>query len=275
MYKAIFIDIDGTLRNDDREITYKTKETIKNVREKGILVILCSGRPIITTLKISKESCASNYIITSNGAYGYDYIENKCVFKNPMRIEDCLEIYKIAKENDVNFIMNTEMGRVVLKKTSNNSDKILDVPIEEFLNKTEVMQCLIQDTSFEKIKSLRPLIEKIENVEIKNQSKSLTNINVKPRETTYCDIADIKTSKGYGIKKMCENLKIDVKDTISIGDDYNDISMFLVTGFGVAMGNANDDVKSKAKYITKSNNDEGVAEVLENLEKILKGEIVC
>ena len=275
MYKAIFIDIDGTLRNDDREITYKTKEAIKNIREKGILVILCSGRPIITTLKISKKSCASNYIITSNGAYGYDYIENKCIFKNPMRIEDCLEIYKIAKENDVNFIMNTEMERVVLKKTSNNSDKILDVPIEEFLNKTEVMQCLIQDTSFEKIKSLRPLIEKMENVEIKNQSKSLTNINIKPRETTYCDIADIKTSKGYGIKKMCENLKIDIKDTVSIGDDYNDISMFNVTGLSVAMGNANEDVKSKAKYITKSNNDEGVAEVLENLEKILKGEIVC
>ena len=272
MYKAIFIDIDGTLRNDDREITYKTKEAIKNVREKGILVILCSGRPIITTKEISKESCASNYIITSNGAYGYDYIENKCIFKNPMRIEDCLEIYKIAKENDVNFIMNTEMGRVVLKKTSNNSDKILDEPIEEFLNKTEVMQCLIQDTSFEKIKSLRPLIEKMENVEIKNQSKSLTNINIKPRETTYCDIADIKTSKGYGIKKMCENLKIDIKDTVSIGDDYNDISMFNVTGLSVAMGNANDDVKSKAKYITKSNNDEGVAKVL---EKILKGEIVC
>ena len=202
MHKAIFIDIDGTLRNDDREITYKTKEAIKNIREKGILVILCSGRPIKTTLEISEESCASNYIITSNGAYGYNYIENKCIFKNPMRINDCLEIYKIAKENNVNFIMNTEKGRIVLKKTFNNSDKILDVPIEEFLSKTEVMQCLIQDTSFEKIKSLKPLIEEIQNVEIKNQSKSLTNVNMKPRETTYCDIADIKTSKGYGIKKM-------------------------------------------------------------------------
>lgn len=275
MYKAIFIDIDGTLRNDDREVTYKTKEAIKNIRKKGIFVILCSGRPIKTTMEISKESCASNYIITSNGAYGYDYIENKCIFKNPMKVENCLEIYEIAKENNINFIMNTEKGRVVLKKTSNNSDKILDEQIEEFLSKTEVMQCLIQDTSFEKIKLLRPLIEKIGNVEIKNQSKSLTNGNIKPRETTYCDIADIKTSKGYGIKKMCENLKIDLKDTISIGDDYNDISMFDVTGFSVAMGNANDDVKSKAKYITKSNNDEGVAEVLENLEKILKGEIVC
>ena len=70
---------------------------------------------------------------------------------------------------------------------------------------------------------------------------------------------------------MCESLKINLKDTISIGDDYNDISMFLVTGFSVAMENANNDVKSKAKYITKSNNDEGVAVFL---EKILKGEIL-
>ena len=72
---------------------------------------------------------------------------------------------------------------------------------------------------------------------------------------------------------VCKALNIDLKDTISIGDDYNDVSMFEVTGASIAMGNANEEVKKKAKYVTLTNNEEGVALVLENLLKN-KGEEV-
>ena len=265
MYKAIFIDIDGTLKNDSRLITNKTIETIKKVVNNNIKVIICSGRPISSTVEISKLCFASEFVITSNGAYGYNYKENKCMFKNPMEESACIEIYNLAIENDVNFIMNTEKGRVTLKKTDNELDKLLDISIKEFLEKNDVMQCLLHDKSFEKIKNLKPFVEKIENVGIKNQSKCLTNPNAKRLEFTYCDIADEKTSKGYGVRKMCEALNIDLKDTISIGDDYNDVAMFEVTGFSVAMGNANDEVKSKAKFVTLSNNDNGVSYFLEKL----------
>ena len=273
MYKAVFIDIDGTLKNDLGEISTKTKEIIKNVVESGIMVIICSGRPIKSTAEVSKRCFASEFIITSNGAYGYNYKENKCMFKNPMKKEACVKVYNLAKEKDTNFIMNTEKGRFVLKKTNNEYDTILNEPIESFVEKLDVMQCLLQDKSFEKIRDLKPYIEKIENVEIKNQSKALTNPKAKPREVTYYDIADKKTSKGFGVKKMCEALNIDLKDTISIGDDYNDVSMFDVTGFSIVMGNANDEVKSKAKYETLTNNDDGVAFVLEKL--INKEEFLC
>ena len=65
MIKAIFIDIDGTLRDSNRNLSAKTMETIKKVSEKGILVILCSGRPRKYTEQISREYFASKYIITS------------------------------------------------------------------------------------------------------------------------------------------------------------------------------------------------------------------
>ena len=265
MYKAIFIDIDGTLKNDQKEITNRTKEAIRKVGELGILVIICSGRPTETTTEVSKECFASNFIITSNGAYGYDYKKNKCIFKNKMKKEACIEIYNLAIEKDVNFIMNTEKGRFTLKKRDNDTDILLKEPIDIFVNKIDVMQCLLHDSSFEKIKNLRPYIDKIENVGIKNQSKSLTNPKLKPLSYTYYDIADEKTSKGFGVKKMCEALNIDLKDTISIGDDYNDVSMFEVTGLSVVMGNANTEVKSKAKYETLTNNEDGVAVFLEEL----------
>ena len=107
--------------------------------------------------------------------------------------------------------------------------------------------------------------KKIKEVEIKNQSKALTNPNIMPNETTYYDIADINTSKGLGVREFCKYYNLDQKETIAIGDDYNDISMFKEVGLSVAMGNANDDVKSKADIITKTNNEDGVAVFLEKL----------
>ena len=77
MIKAIFIDIDGTLRDSNRNLSAKTIETIKKVSEKGILVILCSGRPRKYTEEISRKCFASKYIITSNGGNIYDYEQNK------------------------------------------------------------------------------------------------------------------------------------------------------------------------------------------------------
>ena len=72
-----------------------------------------------------------------------------------MEKESCVELYNLAKKHDVNFIMNTEIGRFKLKDTDNKEDKILDEPIESFLEKTDVMQCLIQDKDFKKIKNLK------------------------------------------------------------------------------------------------------------------------
>ena len=274
MYKVVFIDIDGTLRNDLGEISRRTKEAVRRAVESGIIVIICSGRPVRSTVEVSEKCFASEFIITSNGAYGYNYKENKCMFKNKMEKQACLKLYELAKKNNVNFIMNTEKGRFCTKKKNNETDYLLNEQIEEFLEKTDVMQCLLHDSSFEKIRDLKPYVEKIENVGIKNQSKSLTDPNKNPLSYTYFDIADEKTSKGFGVKKMCEALNIDVKDAISIGDDYNDVSMFEQTGLSVVMGNANDEVKSKAKYKTLDNNEDGVAVFLEKLIKN-KGEFIC
>ena len=274
MYKVVFIDIDGTLRNDLGEISRRTKEAVRRAVESGIIVIICSGRPVRSTVEVSEKCFASEFIITSNGAYGYNYKENKCMFKNKMEKQACLKLYELAEKNNVNFIMNTEKGRFCTKKKNNETDYLLNEQIEEFLEKTDVMQCLLHDSSFEKIRDLKPYVEKIENVGIKNQSKSLTDPNKNPLSYTYFDIADEKTSKGFGVKKMCEALNIDVKDAISIGDDYNDVSMFEQTGLSVVMGNANDEVKSKAKYKTLDNNKDGVAVFLEKLIKN-KGEFIC
>ena len=77
MYKWVFSDIDGTLRNSERKITERTKESIKKLRNNNVGIILCSGRPRHEVEEVSKECGASRYIISSNGAEVYDYISKK------------------------------------------------------------------------------------------------------------------------------------------------------------------------------------------------------
>lgn len=270
MYKAIFIDIDGTLRDDNQCISDRTKLAIKAITSKGILVVVCSGRPRKYTEDISKECFASKYIITSNGANIYNYEEKKDIYVNKMNIDACIELYKIAQDANVRFIMNVGDNRVVNKiKKLDGSEEELKGNILDFLKNNEVVQCTIADTDFEKIANLKPKIENIKNVKIKNQHKSLTSKNIPKEGTIYYDVANVDVSKGNAIDIFCKKLNINLKDTIAIGDGYNDISMFNIVGHGVAMGNAKEEIKKSADEVILSNNEDGVAVYLESLLKEL------
>lgn len=265
MYKAIFVDIDGTLRDNNRQLSQKTINTVKKVTDKGILVILCSGRPRKYTEEVSKMCCASKYIITSNGGNIYDYEENRVIYSNIMNKEAILNLYEIANSVDAKFIMNVGEGRVVNKVTKPDEEKEIEGNIHEFVYKNDIVQCIIADKDFDKIKNLIPKIEKVKDVEIKNRHKSLIDSSYPRDNTIYCDVANIESSKGNAIEKLCQYLKIDLKDVISIGDDFNDLSMFEKVGLSVAMKNANEIVREKADEITLSNEDNGVAVFLEEI----------
>ncbi|HCC04640.1 MAG TPA: hypothetical protein DEP51_07350 [Clostridiales bacterium] len=265
MIKAIFIDIDGTLRDSDRNLSSRTINALKKVTDKGILVILCSGRPRKYTEQISRECFASKYIITSSGGMIYDYEENKVLYVNEMNKEALIKLYEIANPEDVRYIMNVGEGRVVNKVKHADQEIQLDEDIKDFVYNNPVIQCTIADSDFDKIKNLIPKINKVKNVEIKNRHKSLLDDKFKDDKTVFCDIANINSNKGNAVKKLLEILNISKEDTIAIGDDNNDLSMFEQVGYRVAVDNAIDIVKEKADEITLSNDDDGVAVYLEKL----------
>jgi len=266
MYKAIFIDIDGTLRNSQRQLTSKTAEAIKKVTERGILVIICSGRPRKYTENVSKKANASRYVITSNGGSIYDYEEERVLFKSVMDKQACIELYKIAQDIGARFIMDVGENRVVNRlKLFDGSEEELKIDIETFVRTKDIIQCVVADKDFDKIKSIKPQIENLKNVAIKNQHKSLLDESIPKEGSIYYDVANKENDKGAAIKKLCSILDIDLKDTVGIGDDYNDLSMFKVVGHSVAMGNANDEIKALVDEVTASNDEDGVARFLEKI----------
>lgn len=255
MYKIIFIDIDGTLRNDNKEITDRTKEAINKIVRKGIKVVICSGRRTQYTEEVSKEALASSYIIGCNGGEIVDYNKKETIYLNRIEKEEVNVLYYLAQKYGV-------QADIISQK---NAEIPLQDTIENFVKTNSVIQCIFSSTVLEKIEKIRKDIELINNVEIVNLSKCLVDSKLPKEQPFFLDIACKGTSKGNGIKKLCEYLKIDLKETVAIGDSYNDLTMFEVVGHSVVMGNAPDDIKKIADEVTDTNNNDGVAKFLEKI----------
>lgn len=262
-YKIVFVDIDGTLRNDLKEITHKTKEVFNKLNSLGIIIVICSGRPTDFAVDISKSCNASKYVIVSNGANVYDYENDKEIFYNKMSVSSCIKLYNIAMLHNARFIMHSLNRRVVSYiKYFDGSEILLNVPIKEFLLKNDVSQCTISSSELKTIKIIKEEIKDIEDIGIKNQSKSLIDPSIPLKSSAYIDISKIDTSKGLGIKKLLEHLNIKKEESIGIGDDNNDIPMFHEVGLKIAMSNSFDSIKSIADIVTDDNNHDGVANAL-------------
>lgn len=267
MYKIIFIDIDGTLRNDEKEISNRTKKAIHRMVEKRIQIVICSGRHRQFVEEVSKEALASGYIISCNGGEIYDYEEKKTIYLNALKNEEAIALWYIAERYDVQAILISNGRKIVRKQTEDDTDILLEEPIENFLIDNPITQCVFSSLDLENIRNIKEEIDDIKNIEIVNLSKCLLNNKFPKEKPFFLDITCKDTSKGNAIKKLCEYLKIDLKDSVAIGDSYNDITMFEVVGHSVAMGNAPEDIKKIVDEVTDTNNEDGVAKFLENLNK--------
>lgn len=267
MQKTIFIDIDGTLRNSKRELTPKVIESVKKATKRGIQVVLCSARSRVYT-KMIKEACgAGPWMINSNGAEIYHGETKQILHQIGMPKDACKKLYEIASKHQIGFEMFTDDKIVYINNPAVEIDakERLQEPIDIFLEKNIVVQCVISDRNFELMKSLKNEIEAIEQVEVKNRSKSLLYSNLPPKGIIYYNLNATQASKGNAISTFCRHLGIHREDTIAIGDSVNDISMFDVVGKGVAMGNALPIVKEHADSITLGNDEDGVAVFLNAL----------
>ena len=117
MYKLAAIDLDGTMLNSYGEVTQNTKDIIKQVQNKGVEVIIASGRPIDSLKTISKEIACDKYFISGNGAILYDIKNNQILYENILKKSKVLDIIKICEENSIFYNLYTE--KEVLAKSLN------------------------------------------------------------------------------------------------------------------------------------------------------------
>ncbi len=267
--KMIALDMDGTTLTDDKEITPYTKDVLERAMEKGIVVLACTGRPASAIPEAFQKLRGIRYTISSNGARILDLQKGEVIFEKLIPVVETQKLLEIVSKYDTyREVFWDGIGYTSHAMFENSSHYM-----------TEYMHSYIRDTRI----FVRDLNECV--VE-KNQACDKLHIaflNMDEREKAIeeilcCDGYELGAAlpisieitypgvnKGTGILQLGELLGISKEEIMVVGDGMNDASMLEVAGYPVAMGNAVEEIKQLAKYVTATNNEDGVAKAVEKL----------
>lgn len=267
-YKMIVTDMDYTLLNKDKIVSERNKNALKAAMDKGVQVVVATGRIYTSALYYAKLLGISAPIIASNGAIVRDEYADKTLYECLLPDTAIDEMIRLTREKglychffgkDTIFterLINISTRYTEWNKYMAEEDQVKIKLLDTFEQMTEyeksgIFKAVVVDDDDSKLQYIR---EEILKTGIVSVSKSLSdNIEVMSKEV----------SKGNAVSKLAEIFCIDRSEIITIGDNENDISMIEYAGLGVAMGNAEQCLKNKADYVTADYMDDGVAQVVE------------
>ena len=288
MYKLVTVDLDGTLLNSYGEVTENTKEKIKKTQEKGVEIMIASGRPIDSIKTIAEEINSKKYFIAGNGAIIYDIQKEKIIYEKYIPRQKIIEIAKICEENSISYNIYTEKNIITqdlkynvlyyykenLKKDANKITSIIKVDsILEYVKNEPNIKCLkitVCDENQTIFKSIVRRVRAIENIDVMDVSHMSRKVFKQGTEDIeigyfYTEISSTQVNKWQAIKYLLPILQIKPEEVIGIGDNINDKEMIENAALGVCMGQSTPVIKEISDEITDSNTEEGVANVLEKI----------
>ena len=266
--KMIGLDLDGTLLTDRKEFTERSKRTLRAAIDSGITVLIATGRPLTGIPEEIRNFPGMRYALTSNGAKVMDVWEERVVDEHLLSAklaEKALEICRkydtlqevyydgvsYAPEDKQDLIpryhKNPNMWEY-MRKTRTWTDDILQM-VRESGRGLDKIQILFADMD-ERTKAWKELSE-VDGLELVGSLGYNIEINA------------AGVNKGTGLVSLGRLLGIKRGEIMACGDGDNDLLMLKEVGFGVAMANAEEEVKKAADYITLSNEEDGVAEAIE------------
>lgn len=258
MIKAVFIDIDGTLVSvNTHRISDIVIEALYKAKDNGVKLFICSGRPI--HLINNLRGFPFDGIITMNGALVY--MNGETIDRHPIKKNEAIELATICERENISLYAATEKT----DRINFYNDRAKD--IYRLLNLPHTQEAdIIKLANEEPIYQFTVFATKEE--EKKFFSKTIKDACYPRWHPMFTDMIHKDVSKGKALENVCSILGISIEDSMAIGDGGNDISMLQKAGIGVAMGNAVDEVKAEADFVTRSVDEDGIAYALENYEVI-------
>lgn len=263
MYKLVAIDVDGTLVNDDKKLTQRTIESIKKAVQKDTRIVISSARSFyrlkdyLEQLGLIKDN---QYTISFNGAVIVENKSQKLLSSINFQEKEVLELIKMAKSFKtpislyaMNCLITEEIPEILKnnKHFSNVNFRISKFKEMDF-NKDSIYKIVFVNEPESIIKIKQELSKELyEKYEITSSVPE------------YLEFVKKGITKSKAVDFICKRCSIQKSEVIAIGDADNDLEMINYAGLGVAMENATDSLKDKADYVTSSNNNEGVAKVIE------------
>ncbi|PMJ92409.1 Cof-type HAD-IIB family hydrolase [Vibrio sp. 10N.261.55.A7] len=263
MYKLIALDMDGTLLNSDKQISEPTKKSIALARDKGVKVVLASGRPIdgmVDKLQELNISGDEEFVLYYNGSMVQELGNEEIIHRNIINARSAKEVAKLTKEFGLDVHAFSEEHGLITPKTSQYTQ------LEATIN-----GLTITEMDFDLLEDDHPIIKAMIVGEPDKLSSAIQALAPEYHERYtivqsapfFLEFLSLKSNKGIGVEAIAKHLDILPSEVICVGDAENDNHMIKYAGLGVAMGNAMEETKALADYIAPSNDEHGVAAVID------------
>ncbi|WP_010531689.1 Cof-type HAD-IIB family hydrolase [Lentibacillus jeotgali] len=274
--KLIAIDLDGTLLSDDGNISQENKDAIYEAQKSGHIIVISSGRSLHDTRELLKQAEIDCPFITGNG--GMTYYSGEVLQQFILPLKTLGKITRSIEKYNLHYEIYTNQGILISEKRTH----ILYDEIEQLNQQSEREHAagmvstqysqhgIVYVPDFHTVDFAESNPYKVFVLSFKpdaleqlhRELSRMKDVSLTAGSREKLEIAHGNASKGNGLKSIAAYFKVPLEDTVAIGDNLNDISMFKTAATGIAMENAEQEVQKCANFITKHHNDSGVAYAL-------------
>jgi Cof subfamily protein (haloacid dehalogenase superfamily) len=255
-YKLVALDLDGTLLNSQGQIPERHIEAVKKAQKTGVHVVIATGRYYMQTERIMNQLGFKGILVSNDGTVTINAESKKVIGECSYSIDEVAPFIQYCREHNIHFSICTAFDYFVeiMDDFHEEQHRLYDITHtfhDDILSlKEDVMKFTIVDQN---------KIGGWQSIQLPTPDSLRRRIDMEFRR----EYVSAKSSKTNALKKVLQALGISQTEMIAIGDYYNDLDMIEYAGLGIAMGNAPEDIKSKANDVTLSNDEDGVYYALE------------
>lgn len=269
LFNALVLDVDGTLLGSDRKVSDATREAIVMAQERGKVIAIASGRSIAgvrrTAASISLDEFGG-YVIANNGTSVVNCKTGECVYNQFVDQSLLRPVFEAAKAMGIGIGVYRDERKEFISGNGNN--KFFENDAKELKITFLETEHFLKDVNFPINKiMLAAEPSKMGMVEKEMSERFGDRLNVFRSDACFVELLPRFVDKGVAVDKLVRHLGISKEQIICVGDSFNDLPMIRIAGLGVAMGNAQEEVKRSADYVTGSNDEDGIVTVIEKFMK--------
>lgn len=266
MYKLLALDMDGTLLNSQKKISPKTEAAISELSRRGVVVAVSTGRGVAELRDYQNELKFMHYGVTSSGGAVYDFFDKKPIKAHVIPVEIALEIIDagIAERAMIHILGLTDSlmrGEDIINAADFQMSEYADM-YDRICTRCEDFKKYVRENPQEIIK-LNLYHRTAESRQRNFERLKHLDLTFAFAETTALESSPKGVSKASGLIELCEYLGLDIAETVAVGDAPNDIEVLKTAGIAAVMGNAADEIKKLADFVTDDNDHDGIVKVIE------------
>lgn len=263
MIKMVATDIDGTILKWSFEFSPEVKKCIKELDESGIKLVLVTGRMHSSTTPVARELGLHTPIVSYQGGLIKDE-SGKTLYQKDLRPEYAKKIIKWARKNNVHLNLYLDDKLYV----EHDNEIVKEYTDGRFIDYTV---CSFDDLNIENVNKLLAIdLKDADKVTgwVDELSREFPDLYIVKSTPFFCEIGSKDAKKSSGVKFLADMWGIKQEEILTIGDQNNDIELLKAGGIKVAMGNATEELKSYADYITDTVENDGFVKAIEKFVKL-------